>query len=124
MSETQKPTVTYTTAGDYLLPDLILTEAPLEQAESLGNYGLMRKAFLKQHRPSNYNTLLLAEELYPHCWEIEQTAQQRMEQIMQHLMNNSILPDKSSDPISWTAAVNSLKAQAEEMVLQEIIFTR
>ncbi len=42
--------LTYTRSGDYLIPDLSLTEQP--QAP-LGKYGRMRKNYLKEHRPDD-----------------------------------------------------------------------
>jgi membrane-associated phospholipid phosphatase len=54
--------LTYTKNGDYLIPDLTITE----QTESIGKYGRMRKDYLKEHRPVLYNSLLLSEKLYPH----------------------------------------------------------
>lgn len=54
--------LTYTRNGDYLIPDLKLTEQP---PKPLGKYGRMRKAYLKEHRPLIYNQLLMTEKLYP-----------------------------------------------------------
>ena len=62
--------LTYSRNGDYLIPDLTITE-PIR---SIGKYGRMRKAYLKEHRRILYNSLLLSEKLYPHLLEIEQTA--------------------------------------------------
>ena len=119
-------TLTYSRSGDYLLPDLKLTEPDLE--EPLGRYGRMRKAYLKEHRPINYNRLLLTEKLYPHLREVEQAATARLEQTMQALTERATvasvnpLPDKATDSMGWTAAMNTLRAQAEEMVLHELIY--
>ena len=52
--------LTYTRSGDYLIPDLSLTEQP--QAP-LGKYGRMRKDYLKEHRPVLWNSLLLRNEV-------------------------------------------------------------
>jgi hypothetical protein len=114
-------TLTYSQAGDYLLPNLTLTDTPGEQAP-LGRYGLMRKAFLKEHRTISYNRLLLTEKLYPHLREVEQAATARLEQAMGELEKRAQLPDKATDPMAWAAAMNALKAQAEEMVANELIY--
>ena len=66
--------LTYTRNGDYLIPDLNLTEQP---QRPLGKYGRMRKAYLKEHRPILYNQLLMSEKLYPHLQEIDETANSR-----------------------------------------------
>ena len=116
-------TLTYTLAGDYLLPDLTLNEPPAELTEPLGRYARMRKVFLKDYRAINYTRLLLTEKLYPHLREVEQAATARLEQVMKSLTELKPPPDKASDPMGWTAAMNTLRAQAEEMVLHELIYS-
>jgi hypothetical protein len=120
MNEAQ--TLTYTQAGDYLLPDLILDEPPRELTQPLGRYARMRKAFLKDHRQIIYSRLLLTERLFPHLREVDEAAVMRMTQVMVALTAQNTLPDKAGDPMGWTAAMNALKAQAEEMVLNELIY--
>ncbi|WP_432764283.1 TnpV protein, partial [Hungatella hathewayi] len=60
--------MTYIQNGDYLIPDLKLSQQP---EKSLGKYGRMRKTYLKEHRPILYNQMLLSEKLYPHLLEID-----------------------------------------------------
>jgi hypothetical protein len=114
--------LTYTPVGDYLLPDIRLSEPPRELTAPLGRYGRMRKAFLKDHRTITYNTMLLKETLFPHLRETEEAANGRMAQTMKLLTARAVLPDKANDPMGWTAAMNMLKAQAEEMVLNQLIY--
>ena len=104
--------LTYTRSGDYLIPDLSLTEQP--QAP-LGKYGRMRKDYLKEHRPVLWNSLLLSEKLYPHLREIDEAANNRLEQMTEAL--------KASDPMKWVGLMNTLKAQAEETILTELVFS-
>jgi hypothetical protein len=115
-------TLTYTQAGDYLLPDLKLNEPPRELTEPLGRYARMRKAYLKDHRQITYSRLLLTERLFPHLREIEKAAAARLTQVMNALTEMNPLPDKATAQMEWTAAMNALKAQAEEMVLNELIY--
>lgn len=70
--------VTYTSIGDYQIPNIVLSELAGEKIIPLGRYASLRKAFLKEHRPAFYNTLLLTEKLFPHLREIEQAAQTRL----------------------------------------------
>jgi hypothetical protein len=65
--------------GDYLIPDIILSDPP--DAPPLGKYGRMRKAHLKEWHPITYSWLLLREELYPHLYEIDIAAQTRLDTI-------------------------------------------
>ena len=74
--------MTYIQNGDYLIPDLKLSQQP---EKPLGKYGRMRKAYLKEHRPILYNQMLLSEKLYPHLLEIDETAQSRLEQMIPQL---------------------------------------
>ena len=64
--------MTYIQNGDYLIPDLKLSQQP---EKPLGKYGRMRKTYLKEHRPILYNQMLLSEKLYQHLLEIDETAQ-------------------------------------------------
>ena len=114
--------LTYTRSGDYLIPDLSLTEQP--QAP-LGKYGSMRKNYLKEHRPVLWNSLLLSEKLYPHLREIDEAANNRLEQMMPELMKSAGVTEslKASDPMKWVGLMNTLKAQAEETILTELVFS-
>lgn len=113
--------LTYTKNGDYLIPDLTITE----QTKSIGKYGRMRKNYLKEHRPVLYNSLLLSEKLYPHLLEIERTATARLEHMMPELMESAGVTEslKASDPMRWVGLMNNLKAQAEETILTELIYS-
>ncbi|GHV41940.1 hypothetical protein FACS189490_09850 [Clostridia bacterium] len=115
-------TLMYTQAGDYLLPNIRLSEPPREETPPLGRYGRMRKAFLKEHRKITYSRMLLSEELFPHLREVDELATARLEQVMKSLTAQTDLPDKAADQLKWAAAMNTLKAQAEEMVLNELIY--
>ena len=112
--------LTYTKSGDYLIPDLSLSEQP---KKPLGKYGRMRKAYLKEHRPLIYNQLLLTEKLYPHLIEIDETAQSRLEQMMPQLAKDAGATEqlKASDPMRWVGLMNTCKAQAEEILMAELI---
>lgn len=109
----------YSTIGDYQLPNLTLHQPP----KPLGRYGRMRRAYLMEHRPVLYHTMLLNGSLYPHLLELEQTAQSRMQQTMEQLLKQYPAPDKESQQMGWVQHVNSLKAQVEEMILTELIYS-
>lgn len=113
-------TLTYSPNGDYLIPDLTMTE----QSQPIGKYGRLRKNYLKDHRPVLYNSLLLQEKLYPHLLEIDRTAHSRIEQMMPELMKSAGVTEslKAADPMRWVGLMNNLKAQAEETILAELIY--
>ena len=111
--------LSYTQTGDYLLPNLTLHQPKTP----LGKYGRMRRNYLKQYRPVLYNSMLLNGTLYPHLMELEQTAESRMQQTMKQLLKQNPAPDKEQNQMAWVQHMNSLKAQAEELVLTELIYS-
>ena len=114
--------LTYTRSGDYWIPNLSLSQ---QETQPLGKYGRMRKKYLQEHRPVLWNSLILSEKLYPHLREIDETANSRLEQMMPALMQSAGVTEalKASDPMKWVGLMNSLKAQAEEVILTELIYT-
>ena len=114
--------LTYTRSGDYWIPNLSLSQ---QETQPLGKYGRMRKKYLQEHHPVLWNSLILSEKLYPHLKEIDETANRRLEQMMPTLMQSAGVTEalKASDPIKWVGLMNNLKAQAEEVILTELIYT-
>ena len=112
--------LTYSKNGDYLIPNLKI-EMP---EQPLGKYGRMRQKYLKEHRPILWNQIILEETLFPHLLEIDETANRRLEQMMPELMQSAGVTEelKASDPMKWVGLMNSLKAQAEETILAELIY--
>ena len=113
--------LTYIQHGDYLYPNLISDEKPVE----LGKYGRMRRTFLIEHRPVLLNQLVLSGKLFPHLAEINQTAEARLELLMTQLKEQNCVTEelKARDQMKWVAMMNSLKAQAEEIILTELVYS-
>ena len=110
--------MTYRQAGDYRIPNIRLEN---EETRPLGKYGRMRRAFLEQNNPMLLNDMILTESLFPHLWEIEDTAKSRVEQLMAQYLEKNPAPDKATNQMAWVQHMNSLKAQAEEVVMTELI---
>ena len=87
-------------------------------------YGRMRQHYLKEHRPGLYSSLILSEKLYPHLLEIDLTARERMEAMLPRMMEAAGVTEelKARDPMRWVGLMNTLKAQAEETIVQELIY--
>ena len=114
--------LTYTQVGDYLIPNLALPEQP---DRDLGKYGRMRRTYLKEYRPGLFNRLTLRGTLFRHLLEIEDAANSRMEQMMPELAKAAGATEqlKASDPMKWVGLMNNCKAQAEEIILAELIYS-
>ena len=113
--------ITYQQNGDYLIPNLTINQTE----RSISRYGRMRQTFLQENRPTLYNSLIVTGKLYPHLLEIEDTANSRLAQMMPEMMKTAGATEslKASDPMKWTGLMNSLKAQAEEIILAELIYS-
>ena len=116
---TNSRNVTYSTVGDYQLPNLTLNQP----RKPLGKYGGLRRTYLMNHRPVLYNTMLLNGSLYPTLTELEQTAAAMKDRLMTELLAKNPAPDKESQQMAWVQHMNSLKAQAEELVMNELIYS-
>ncbi len=112
--------LTYHQEGDYLIPDLEIGE---EQEEAIGKYGMLRKTFLKENRKGWYQGMMLSGKLDRHLLQIERAATERMEVLMEGLLEKYPAPDKGKDPLAWAAHMNGLLAMAEESVLQELVYS-
>ena len=112
----------YKRNGDYLLPEMGLSEA---EQKPLGKYGMMRQQYLEQQRPGLYTRLILSGKLMEHLQEIEATAQSRLESLMSQLKEKNHVTEelKAKDQMKWVGMMNSLKNQAEEIILTELIYS-
>ena len=110
----------YAQAGEYQLP--LLTLPQTDSHELLGKYGRMRLAHLKNQRPVLYNKMLLNGTLWPHLQDVQKTACAWLERTMTALLDNYPAPDEARAQLLWVAHINGLKAQAEEVVVREIVY--
>ena len=112
--------LTYRKTGDYFIPNLSLSD---QNPQPLTKYGRMRKTYLKEHRTVLYNNLLLTGKLTAHLQEIDEAANSRLEQMIPELAKAAGATEslKASDPMRWVGLMNTCKAQAEEIILTELI---
>ena len=113
--------LTYTQNGDYLIPNLT-AEEPMEM---LGKYGRMRQRYLEQHKPILFQTMLLNGELTAHLREIDKTANEQLDSLMRALAKEAGATEqlKATNQLAWVGLMNSLKAQAEELILTELVYS-
>ena len=70
------------------------TNAPSDKL--LGKYGRMHRAFLTENNPILLNDMILTEILFPHLWEIDETARRRVKQVTTELLEKNPAPDKET----------------------------
>ena len=114
--------INYRWGGDYLIPDLTLNA---KTYLPLGKYGRMREQYLREHRPLLYSAMLLGGRLDDHLHEIDDAAQKRMDQSVRQKAEMAVITEelKARDPMRWVGEMNVIKAQAEEMILEELIYS-
>ena len=114
--------VTYRMQNGYQVPNLMMPQAP---EVHLGKYAELRREYLKKHRRVLYTNLKTSGKLAEHLAEIEQTARKMVEQTVAQMAQNEGVTEelKARDQMKWVGLMNSLKAQAEELVLTELIYS-
>ena len=85
--------LTYTNVNGYLIPNLTYKSG--EQMEQLGKYGFLRRDYLKNHRNSTYQVMLLQDTIGEHLQEVDKAAREREEIILKQLEEKDPLPDKA-----------------------------
>ena len=67
--------------------------------------------------------MILNEKLYPHLLEIDRAARERMDAMLPRMMEAAGVTEelKACDPMRWVGLMYTLKAQAEEVILAELI---
>ena len=108
--------VKYTKVGDYQIPNLTHNET----AKTYGKFGMLRRTFLKEHREGFYNLLLLKGELRTHLNELDEQAQEMHETIMLQLQKQNPAPPQGT--MEWVQHQNSLRAIADEFVMNDLIY--
>ena len=119
-TNTVRTEIHYAQVGEYQLP--LLTLPQTDSREPLGKYARMRLTYLKTQRPVLYNRMLLNGTLWPHLQDVQKTACECLERTVVGLLDQHPAPNKERAQLSWVAHMNGLKAQAEEMVLREIVY--
>ena len=110
----------YIRAGDYYIPDLTLPE----ETRPIGKWGRMHREYLREHKPIQYNCLLLSGELWTYLADLNLQAQDRLERMIDHMkaIDGITEASKASDPMAWVQRMNSIRARAEEIIREELIF--
>ena len=113
--------IEYRLEGDYYIPNIVV---PKEEKIVLNKYGRMRLKYLKEHKKADYTIMLINGTLNTHLKEIQETTQTRVDQIIDQLKEKSDLTEnmKNTDMLYWVGTMNSIKAQAEEIVFNELIY--
>ena len=112
---------TYSTVGDYQIPNLSLPDEP---EYHIGIWGQRRLDYLKKHKRIFYATLLTSGKLNMHLHEIDETAFERHELIVKQMMTAQGITEqlKADDMMKWVGMVNNIRSCADEVIRNELIY--
>ena len=113
--------ITYTERNGIRYPNL---ELPTQTNYSLGKYANLRLDFMKMHRRGTYTTLLTEGRLNEYLHAIDIQAHELLDDIIPHLAQERGIDEalKAHNSLQWAAEMNNIKASAEEIVLQEVVY--
>ena len=112
--------LSYRLHGDYYLPDLAVNE----EEPTYGKYGMLRKQFLKEHKPARYQYLLMTGKLTGHLNQVDQDVREKVETLVKQIAEKHGVTEelKMQDQMKCVVLMNNIKVCAEEIVLKEIIY--
>ncbi len=111
---------TYRQEGDYLLPNLSVPEiAPI------GIWGQRRRWYLREHRKTLYNALLLSGKLSSHLVDISQQAEDMFSQLVKLMAEQEGITEqlKADSQMEWVGHMNNIRGRAIEIVNDELILS-
>ncbi len=113
--------LTYKKCGDYLIPNLIPDPEPEGE---LRKFGLMRRSYLEDHRRGIYSGLLLSGKLKEHLLSVQEQAEETFDLLVKQMSEREGVTEqlKARDQMLWVRGMNNIRARAEEIVREEIIY--
>lgn len=112
--------INYIRVGDYFIPDLTLPEEP----RPMGKWGRMHREYLREHKPIQYNCLLLSGKLWTYLADLNEQSQTRLARVIEQMKAAEGITEalKANDPMAWVRRMNNIRARAEEIIREELIF--
>ena len=111
---------TYEMRGDYRLPCLTL---PPEETP-VGVWGQRHLQYIRRHRKALYTALWMGGELNTYLADIDRQAEEMFFQLVKNYAQRQGITEqlKTENQMEWVGRMNNCKAQAEEVILTELIY--
>lgn len=109
----------YERCGDYYLPCLVLDEE-----KPSGVWGERYRRYLKEHRRSIYDELLLNGTLDGHVAESDRQAEESLERLTAEMAEREGVTEalKGTDQMAWIQQMNNIRAKPKEVVGEELVY--
>ena len=116
-----KMNLNYHKEGQALYPDLAIGNEGKE-TRTVGKYGLLRKTYLKNYRPAQYQELLFNGKLTDHLADIDEAATDRFIRLTDQLAKVQGITEALKNMLLWIQRMNAVREQADEIVLRELVY--
>ena len=85
----------------------------------------IHKEFIKNHRKGFYSSLILQGKLDEYLYELNREAYRMLNELIDYFAENEGVTEelKKENQMEWVRRMNNIKARAEEIVLDEIVYT-
>ena len=114
--------LTYKRIGDYYIPDLGVGK---DEHQYIDRWGMMHANYLKEHRPGVYTRLILSGKYTQTLVELNAQAEERLMTIINQMKMAEGVTElmKMNDQMLWVQHMNSIRSRAEEIIMNEMIYT-
>mgnify|MGYP004465304649 FL=1 len=111
----------YSQQGDYLLPNLTLSD---ENQSQIGVWGTRHKRYLKSNHRVLYYNFLTSGKLDNYLSNVERQAENLFEQIVKSLAEQERVTEKlkAENMMLWVQKMNNIRNRATEIVNEQVIY--
>lgn len=109
---------TYTNEGDYLLPNVEVSESP-----QVGIWGQRRRKYLRDCKKLLYTAMLLGDTLNAHLEEVDRSATEMFDRLIEQMKGRDGITEelKAANQLEWVQRMNAIRQEAAEIVTKELI---
>ena len=106
---------------DIYLPDLTVLTG---KKHNIGKYGRIHGGYIKRPRPCKYSAMMIQGTWLDYLAEVDNAAKSEVERLVKNFADNLSISEelKATDQMQWVGLMNYIKAQAEEIVMKNIVY--
>lgn len=114
--------IIYKQYNGYLIPDLEVSK----KKYSIGKYGQLHREYIKENHRSFYSSMLLDGTLLDYLEKVDFMARNEVERLVSFISEKEGVTEelKAENQLKWVGLKNAIKQSAEEIIYQNIVYTR
>ena len=111
----------YSQQGDYLLPNLTLSD---ENQSQIGVWGTRHRRYLKSRHRVLYYNLLTSGKLNNYLADVDKRAKNLFEQTVKSIAEQEQVTEKlkAENMMLWVRKMNNIRNRATEIVNEQVIY--